>query len=168
MHFYYVFLLPQHRTNRLGVANSVALARRRAAHRVAFVAASPAAPSSVAMSGRSRLAKELKECARDPDPTIALAPDGENLFAWTATLMGPKDTPFETGTFVVKMRVPDSYPLAPPKARFATKIFHPNVHFKTGEICLDVLRTSGRPRGRCTACAAPSSPSCRARSRTRP
>ena len=86
------------------------------------------------MSGRSRLAKELKECARDPDPTIALAPDGENLFAWTATLMGPKDTPFETGTFVVKMRVPDSYPLAPPKARFATKIFHPNVHFKTGEI----------------------------------
>ena len=97
------------------------------------------------MSGRSRLAKELKECARDPDPTIALAPDGENLFAWTATLMGPKDTPFETGTFVVKMRVPDSYPLAPPKARFATKIFHPNVHFKTGEICLDVLKDQWSP-----------------------
>lgn len=133
------------RTDRLGVANSVALARRRAAHRVALVAASPAAPSSVAMSGRSRLAKELKECARDPDPTIALAPDGENLFAWTATLMGPKDTPFETGTFVVKMRVPDSYPLAPPKARFATKIFHPNVHFKTGEICLDVLKDQWSP-----------------------
>ena len=113
--------------DRLGVANSVALARRRAAHRVALVAASSAAPSSVAMSGRSRLAKELKECARDPDPTIALAPDGENLFAWTATLMGPKDTPFETGTFVVKMRVPDSYPLAPPKAVSYTHLTLPTI-----------------------------------------
>ena len=38
------------------------------------------------MSGRTRLMKEMKESARDGDPTIALAPDGENLYRWSATL----------------------------------------------------------------------------------
>ena len=97
------------------------------------------------MSGRTRLMKEMKESARDGDPTIALAPDGENLYRWSATLRGPEETPFETGTFVVRFVVPESYPLAPPKASFVTKIFHPNVHFKTGEICLDVLKDQWSP-----------------------
>ena len=30
--------------------------------------------------------------------------------------------------------------LAPPKVSFVTRIFHPNVLFKTGEICLDILK----------------------------
>lgn len=29
--------------------------------------------------------------------------------------------------------------------RFVTKVFHPNVHFKTGEICLDVLKDTWTP-----------------------
>ena len=89
--------------------------------------------------------KELKEVSRDKDPTIVLSPDGENLFKWTAQLQGPLETPFETGTFLVSFTVPEAYPLAPPKASFVTKIFHPNVHFKTGEICLDILKTAWSP-----------------------
>jgi peroxin-4 len=30
--------------------------------------------------------------------------------------------------------------MAPPQAVFITKLFHPNVHFKTGAICLDILK----------------------------
>ena len=97
------------------------------------------------MSSRSRLLKEIKEAARDADPTIRLAPDGENLLRWSATLKGPEDTPFETGTFVVRFSLPESYPLAPPRAAFETKIFHPNVHWKTGEICLDILKDAWSP-----------------------
>ena len=97
------------------------------------------------MSSRSRLLKEIKEAARDADPTIRLAPDGENLLRWSATLKGPEDTPFETGTFVVRFSLPESYPLAPPRAAFETKIFHPNVHWKTGEICLDILKEQWSP-----------------------
>ena len=93
------------------------------------------------MSSRSRLLKEIKEAARDAEPTIRLAPDGENLLRWSATLAGPEETPFETGTFVVRFSLPESYPLAPPRAAFETKIFHPNVHWKT---CL--LYTSPSPR----------------------
>ena len=98
-----------------------------------------------AMSSRSRLLKEIKEAARDADATIRLAPDGENLLRWSATLKGPEETPFETGTFVVRFSLPESYPLAPPRAAFETKIFHPNVHWKTGEICLDILKDAWSP-----------------------
>lgn len=97
------------------------------------------------MTSRSRLLKEIKEASRDTDPTIRLAPDGENLLRWAATLLGPTDTPFETGTFVVRFTLPETYPLAPPKASFATKIFHPNVHWRTGEICLDILKDAWSP-----------------------
>ena len=98
-----------------------------------------------AMSSRSRLLKEIKEAARDADATIRLAPDGENLLRWSATLKGPEETPFETGTFVVRFSLPESYPLAPPRAAFETKIFHPNVHWSTGEICLDILKDAWSP-----------------------
>eukprot|EP00740_Mantoniella_antarctica_P004449 CAMPEP_0181362942 /NCGR_PEP_ID=MMETSP1106-20121128/8378_1 /TAXON_ID=81844 /ORGANISM="Mantoniella antarctica, Strain SL-175" /LENGTH=222 /DNA_ID=CAMNT_0023477135 /DNA_START=262 /DNA_END=927 /DNA_ORIENTATION=- len=97
------------------------------------------------MTSRTRLMKELKEIQRDGDLTIRLAPDGESLFRWTAQLQGPLETPFESGTFVVSFTVPEAYPLAPPRASFVTKIFHPNVHFKTGEICLDILKTAWSP-----------------------
>eukprot|EP01018_Ginkgo_biloba_P027275 Gb_03532 [translate_table: standard] len=43
------------------------------------------------------------------------------------------------------MTVLEKYPLVPPQVRFVTKIFHPNVHFKTEEICLDILKTACIP-----------------------
>ena len=35
--------------------------------------------------------------------------------------------------------------MTPPTIRFATPICHPNVDFKTGEICLDVLKDRWTP-----------------------
>ena len=37
------------------------------------------------------------------------------------------------------------YPLEPPKITFMTKVFHPNVNFDTGEICLDILKRDWSP-----------------------
>jgi peroxin-4 len=62
-----------------------------------------------------------------------------------ATISGPPGSPFEGGRFEMTLDVPDNYPLVPPKATFVTKVFHPNVHFKTGEICLDILKTAWTP-----------------------
>lgn len=33
----------------------------------------------------------------------------------------------------------------PPKMYFKTKIFHPNIHFMTGEVCLDIIKTEWSP-----------------------
>ena len=32
------------------------------------------------------------------------------------------------------------YPFKPPKVNFVTKVFHPNVSFDRGEICLEILK----------------------------
>jgi peroxin-4 len=91
----------------------------------------------------NRLLKEFRELC-DPtktDPDIELALEDEaDIFVWSAQLRGPADSPYEDGLFKLHIKCPPNYPLAPPKVSFVTPIFHPNVLFKTGEICLDILK----------------------------
>ncbi|KAI9163237.1 ubiquitin-conjugating enzyme E2 13 [Paramyrothecium foliicola] len=56
------------------------------------------------------------------------------IFAWIKTDTTPG------GIFKLELFLPDDYPMTPPKIRFLTKIFHPNVD-KLGRICLDVLKS---------------------------
>ncbi|GMP94831.1 hypothetical protein CsSME_00044126 [Camellia sinensis var. sinensis] len=98
-------------------------------------------------ASRARLFKEYKEVQREKaaDPDIQLACDDSNIFKWTALIKGPSETPFKGGVFQLAFSVPEQYPLQPPQVWFLTKIFHPNVHFKTGEICLDILKNAWSP-----------------------
>lgn len=43
------------------------------------------------------------------------------------------------GIFKLELFLPSDYPMAPPKIRFLTQIYHPNVD-KLGRICLDILK----------------------------
>ena len=95
------------------------------------------------MPGCPRLLKEYREVksAKVPDPEITLTlADETDIFLWSAFLKGPAGTPYEGGSFELSLKCPSSYPLAPPKVTFVTPVFHPNVLFKTGEICLDILK----------------------------
>lgn len=53
---------------------------------------------------------------------------------------GPVDTPYEGGRFHLEVVVPETYPFSPPKVKFTTRIWHPNISSATGAICLDILK----------------------------
>jgi peroxin-4 len=100
------------------------------------------------VSNLKRLQKELAQILKTPDNDIYLRPVGSStgsLLNWTAMLRGPADTPFEGGIYVLSITCPSEYPLSPPSMVFLTKVFHPNVDFKTGAICLDILKNQWSP-----------------------
>eukprot|EP00525_Craspedostauros_australis_P002712 CAMPEP_0198115220 /NCGR_PEP_ID=MMETSP1442-20131203/6388_1 /TAXON_ID= /ORGANISM="Craspedostauros australis, Strain CCMP3328" /LENGTH=174 /DNA_ID=CAMNT_0043772687 /DNA_START=311 /DNA_END=835 /DNA_ORIENTATION=+ len=93
-----------------------------------------------------RLRRELQNLMRNKDdPDIHLIPDSENILHWTALLRGPGDTPYEGGVFQLSIKCGSDYPLAPPSITFITKVFHPNVHFRSGDVCLDILKKEWSP-----------------------
>lgn len=95
-----------------------------------------------------RLLKEHRELQREAasgGSDVSLVPVEGNLYRWRAEVQGPVDTPYEGGVFVLELSVPSSYPLYPPTVRFNTRVFHPNVHSKSGEICLDILKAAWSP-----------------------
>ncbi|CEM28690.1 unnamed protein product [Vitrella brassicaformis CCMP3155] len=94
---------------------------------------------------RSRLLTELREVQKNPESDIELNANMDNLYSWEAVLSGPKESPYEHGRFTVKLVCPPSYPIHPPKVTFKTQVFHPNVNFLTGEVCLDILKTDWSP-----------------------
>jgi ubiquitin-conjugating enzyme E2 N len=59
-------------------------------------------------------------------------------------MTGPGSSPFEGGNFKLELFLPEDYPMAPPKVRFLTKIYHPNID-KLGRICLDILKDKWSP-----------------------
>merc|ERR1712093_77563 len=64
---------------------------------------------------------------------------------WKGYLVGPSATPYEGGHFVLDISIPEEYPYSPPKVKFDTKIWHPNISSQTGAICLDVLGKEWSP-----------------------
>ncbi|KAK5166011.1 hypothetical protein LTR04_000815 [Oleoguttula sp. CCFEE 6159] len=102
------------------------------------------------MSHRSptkRLLQELQAYEQEPNEALLqLGPvSDDELMHWTAVMKGVEGTAYEGGVWKLDIHVPDTYPLAPPQITFVTRICHPNVHFKTGEICLDLLKTTWSP-----------------------
>ena len=87
-----------------------------------------------------RLRKELQEIRKNPEEDILLMPLEDTVTTWSAFIQGPLDSPFENGVYELAIETTPLYPMEPPKIVFVTKVFHPNVYFKDGSICLDILK----------------------------
>ncbi|XP_010486410.1 PREDICTED: ubiquitin-conjugating enzyme E2 11-like [Camelina sativa] len=92
----------------------------------------------------NRIARELRDLQRDPPSNCSAGPVGEDMTHWQATIMGPHDSPYAGGVFMVTIRFPPDYPFKPPKVSFMTKVYHPNIN-SNGSICLDILKEQWSP-----------------------
>ncbi|CAG8478407.1 22011_t:CDS:10 [Cetraspora pellucida] len=96
------------------------------------------------MSLPKRIVKETERLIQEPAPGISATPHEENLRYFDVIIAGPSQSPFEGGVFQLELFLPEEYPMAPPKVRFITKIYHPNID-KLGRICLDILKDKWSP-----------------------
>ena len=96
------------------------------------------------MSTLQRITKELKEIQNDPPANCSAGPEGDDMYEWQASIMGPKDSPYEGGVFWLKIHFPKDYPFKPPKVMFLTRIYHPNIS-SSGAICIDILKDNWSP-----------------------
>ena len=74
-----------------------------------------------------------------------LEQSSNNIKEFRGFIQGPNDSAYSGFCFEIVIRIQNEYPFKPPSVYFLTKIFHPNIHFETGEVCLDIIKNSWKP-----------------------
>lgn len=92
------------------------------------------------------LARQLKSIQTDRDTIPGISAglvNDSSVFEWEVMLMLSDDLPFYGGGFFrTRLSFPNDYPLMPPKMKFLTRIYHPNV-YENGEVCISILHKPG-------------------------
>lgn len=92
-----------------------------------------------------RLMSDLKDISQSPPEGCSASPaSDDDLFIWSATVFGPDETPWEGGIFSLRITFTSDYPEKPPRIRFTTEMFHPNV-YNDGTLCMDIIQDQWSP-----------------------
>lgn len=92
----------------------------------------------------TRIIKETEKLQKECPPGITATPTKDNPRYFMVTIQGPPQSCYEGGLFRLELFLPEEYPMKPPKVRFLTRIYHPNVD-KVGRICLDIIKDKWSP-----------------------
>ncbi|PVU92793.1 hypothetical protein BB561_003608 [Smittium simulii] len=90
----------------------------------------------------NRIKKEQTQMKTNLPPEIKCYPCEDSIHNYEGQIMGPPDSPYEKGVFIIDIKLPENYPFEPPVMRFKTPIYHPNID-EAGRICMNLLKTTG-------------------------
>lgn len=95
---------------------------------------------------QNRIVKEFEDMKKhEKENTVKVWMVDNDIRHWKGEIKGPEDTCYQGGIFVVDIIIPQDYPFKPPKMKFDTKVWHPNISSVTGAICLDILKNEWTP-----------------------
>ncbi|KAI0327743.1 hypothetical protein GY45DRAFT_1327287 [Cubamyces sp. BRFM 1775] len=102
------------------------------------------APPNVTSTTLKRIHREIADLKKEDLGAIKLAPSGDDLFHWSATIPGPEGSVYEGGVFQVEIVLGHDYPFSAPRVAFKTRIYHMNIN-ERGSICIDILKHNWSP-----------------------
>ena len=93
-----------------------------------------------------RILKEVNDLENNPPLLFSARPmhHGDPL-NWEVIVVGPYDSPYADGLFILEMTLPVDYPFKPPRVRFSTRIYHPNINSENGSISINILHEGWSP-----------------------
>lgn len=92
-----------------------------------------------------RLSRDLKELTEAGFTVLPEEGDELKLDVFRVIFHGPKDTPYEGGTWHIRFTISPTYPFSSPSVGFVQHIMHPNIDWASGSICLDALNKKWTP-----------------------
>ncbi|XP_046338739.1 ubiquitin-conjugating enzyme E2 T-like [Haliotis cracherodii] len=101
------------------------------------------------MQRNVRMKREIQMMSESPPHGISCWPKDDKIDHLEAQIVGGEGTPYEGGIFKLEIQIPERYPFEPPKVRYVTPIYHPNID-NGGRICLDTLKMP--PKGAWKPC----------------
>lgn len=86
----------------------------------------------------ARLMIEMRQIANSEHSTYDVYVSETDMSFWKVVMSGPEGSPYEGGVFLLYLHADEGYPTFAPKARFITKMKHPNVNMH-GRICHSIF-----------------------------
>ena len=103
--------------------------------------------NSLNQTGKARLQYELDKLMNDPDINNCFGVDyfdpdvdDPDVTHWQITLIPPIGSNYEGGFYKIEAKFPEKYPNVAPSMKFLTKIYHCNVEYSSGHICLNSIK----------------------------
>lgn len=89
------------------------------------------------------LKRQFREMQKNPVDGFSCGLKSEsNFYDWEILIIGPPDTLYEGAFLKARLVFPVEYPLLPPKMRFVSKMWHPNIYLD-GTVCISILHAPG-------------------------
>ena len=95
-------------------------------------------------ANNTRVLKETQRLLAEPVEGVIAKTQAENIRYFSVAIQGPQGSPYAGGLFRLELFLPAEYPVKPPRVRFLTRIYHPNID-SLGRICLDILYDNWSP-----------------------